>query len=118
MAAIFAFSSLPDPPSAPGVGDKTQHFAAYAGLGLVTLRATTGGALAGVRAVPAVSAWAIATFYGATDEYHQSFVPGRSSDLADVLADALGAAAAVAGAWLSGILLRSRRVRGTSPRVP
>jgi VanZ family protein len=118
MAAIFAVSSLTDPPSAPGVDDKTGHFAAYAGLGLVTLRATTGGAIVGLRAAPAVTAWAIAAFYGATDEYHQSFVPGRTSDLTDLAADALGAAVAVAAAWLSGILLRSRRVRGASPRLP
>jgi VanZ family protein len=108
MAAVFALSSMPEPPSPPGIGDKTQHFAAYAGLGLVTLRATTGATLAGLGAGPAVTAWAIATAYGASDEYHQRFVPGRSPDVLDLGADALGAAGAIAAAWLSGILLRSR----------
>jgi VanZ family protein len=34
---------------------------------------------------------ALAIAYGVTDEIHQSFVPGRRADPADVLADALGA---------------------------
>jgi len=108
MAAIFGLSSMPEPPSPPGLDDKTQHFAAYAGLGLVTLRATSGATLAGLGAGPAVTAWAIATAYGVSDEYHQRFVPGRSQDVLDLRADALGAAGAIAAAWLSGILFRSR----------
>ncbi|MGE0362017.1 MAG: VanZ family protein [Vicinamibacterales bacterium] len=108
MAVIFVLSAMPEPPSPPGIDDKTQHFTGYAGLGLVTLRATSGASLTGLGAGSAVAAWAIATAYGASDEYHQSFVPGRSQDLLDLRADALGAAAAIAAAWLSGILLRSR----------
>jgi VanZ family protein len=41
----------------------------------------------------------IATAYGAIDEFHQSFVPGRSSTVADGIADAAGAAL---GAWIVG----------------
>lgn len=108
MAAIFAVSAMPEPPSPPGLDDKTQHFAAYAGLGVVTLRATAGGTLAGLGPGPALAAWAIAVAYGASDEYHQSFVPGRTQDVLDLRADAIGAAAAIGAAWLSGILLRSR----------
>lgn len=33
--------------------------------------------------------------YGVTDEYHQSFIPGRSSSIWDMLADTLGAGLAV-----------------------
>ncbi|MEM4292549.1 MAG: VanZ family protein [Thermoplasmata archaeon] len=35
-------------------------------------------------------AWCLGTVYAATDEYHQSFVPGRSADWKDVVADASG----------------------------
>lgn len=99
MAAIFAVSSLSHPPSPPQISDKVQHFAGYSGLGLVTLRAVAGGQAAGVTAGAAATAWAIASAYGVSDEVHQRFVPGRASDLADVLADALGAAAGILGAF-------------------
>lgn len=38
--------------------------------------------------------------YGATDEWHQSFVPRRSPDAADLLHDGIGAAAAMIAVWL------------------
>ena len=42
------------------------------------------------------AAWALATAWGAIDELHQLWVPGRSSDPWDWLADAIGAAAGIA----------------------
>lgn len=110
MGAIFVLSSMSQPPSPPQVSDKTQHFAAYGGLGLVALRATSGGRLAGVTAGAAAAAWAVASAYGVSDEIHQRFVPGRSPEAADVIADALGAAAAILGAF--GIIRGSRALSG------
>jgi VanZ family protein len=115
MAVIFALSATPEPPAPPGLDDKAQHAIAYGGLGLVTARATAGGALSGLTGASALAAWAIAAAYGASDEWHQRFVPGRTSDWRDLRADAVGAGAAIAAAWLSGILLRSRRGRGAFP---
>ena len=40
-----------------------------------------------------VLAFVIAVLYGISDEWHQSFVPGRHPDIFDVLTDAIGAAA-------------------------
>lgn len=37
----------------------------------------------------------ICVLYGITDEFHQSFVPGRSPDLIDIRNDAIGAAIAM-----------------------
>lgn len=42
---------------------------------------------------------AFCILYGAADEYHQSFIPGRSPSPADLFADALGAGFAVYG-WI------------------
>ncbi len=70
--------------------DKVVHFAVYGLIGTLVCRAARpgwGGA---------VAAFAVVSAYGATDEWHQSFVPGRSSELADWVADSLGAATAVA----------------------
>ncbi|MEZ5290496.1 MAG: VanZ family protein [Vicinamibacterales bacterium] len=109
MALIFWASSLPSPPSPAQVGDKVQHFAAYAGLGLVTIRATAGGRIRGLTLAAVGLAWAIAAVYGVTDEWHQAYVPGRTSDIADVAADWLGAGLAAVGAGAFGIIARSRR---------
>ena len=50
-------------------------------------------------------AWLLALTYAATDEFHQSFVPGRSASIFDVLIfDNLGAMIAL---WLSSHFGRS-----------
>lgn len=87
-AIIFALSSRSTLPTGLGGGlDKVAHFGAYAVLGALLAH----GALAwGLRlGWPLVLGLA----YAASDEFHQSFVPGRHSDVADWLADALGVAA-------------------------
>jgi VanZ family protein len=108
MAAIFVVSSMSSPPAPPGVSDKSLHWVTYAVLALLTLRALAGGAWAGVRARTVLLAWLVATLYGATDEWHQRFTPGRHADWYDLLADALGAATAVGGAWAWSIIRRFR----------
>jgi VanZ family protein len=52
------------------------------------------------------TAWLIATAYGATDEWHQSFVPNRHAEFRDLQADALGACAGVIAVWAWGIIRR------------
>lgn len=47
--------------------------------------------------------------YGATDELHQLFVPGRSSEIFDLLADAVGAGICIL------IVYIAHRLRRTSP---
>ena len=44
----------------------------------------------------ALTATLLVTAYGVTDEYHQSFVPGRTADPADVVKDLAGAVVACA----------------------
>ncbi len=96
MAALYWISSLSDPGELPpGVSDKVAHFVAYAVLGTLALRACAGGRWVGVTGRAAVRAAGLAAAYGAFDEIHQRFTVGRHSSMADWVADALGACAAV-----------------------
>ena len=47
----------------------------------------------------AITAWALAFLYALTDEYHQSFVPGRDTSGLDLGVDGLGAALGVWWRW-------------------
>lgn len=69
--------------------DKIVHFHVYGLLATLTCRLGAGWRAAG---------WALlaASLFGVSDEWHQSFVPGRSVEFEDWLADTLGAALAVA----------------------
>lgn len=96
MAGIFVASNVPNLGDLPGgMSDKTAHLLAYAGLGVLVLRATSGARWSGVTGRSALAAWLVAVAYGVSDEIHQRFVPGRASELADLAADATGAALAV-----------------------
>jgi len=90
-ALIFFLSSrqtLPEPPGPLG-WDKLQHALGYAAGGFLLARA------AGVRGRGMWIAIALGLLYGASDEVHQVFVPGRNSDVHDWLADATGVLAGV-----------------------
>ena len=107
MAMIFGFSSsstVPTPPA--GLSYYHVHFALYLGLGVLTARAM-GKGLRNVSWRAAAAAVVISTLYGVSDEYHQLFVPGRSFDVLDMLADAIGA---IAGAGAAGAWSRIRRL--------
>lgn len=111
MAVIFFASSLPNVKRLPAdVSDHTAHFAGYAVLGLLVLRGCAGARWAGVTARTTLLAWLICSVYGATDEIHQMFTPGRTPAVDDWVADALGAAAAVGAGLVVAMVLR-RRVR-------
>jgi VanZ family protein len=107
MAVIFVLSAQPQPPLPSQVSDKQGHSLGYMGLAVTVGRALGGGLAAGISLRTSVAAWAIASSYGATDEWHQSFVPGRSADVRDWFADAAGAFIGAAACWAWGII-RSR----------
>ena len=78
----------------------------YAVLGFLWLRAATTGVIAPRTVL--VTLVAIAVF-GAADEWHQQFVPNRSADPADWVADVTGAALGM-GALAA---FKPRRIKGT-----
>jgi VanZ family protein len=113
-ALIFWASSQPNPfPFVPeGIlsRDKLLHAAAYAVLAGLLGAALAARGLGEGRAVALAALLAAA--YGASDEWHQSFVPGRRADLADLAADAAGAIAGAAAAVLASRAPRGRRLAG------
>ena len=101
MAMLFGFSSLSTLPTPPGnLSFYDMHIAAYAGLGALTARAAAKG-MRDVSWRAVVLASAISSLYGGSDEYHQLFVPGRTFDVLDLAADAIGSVvgASAVGAW-------------------
>jgi VanZ family protein len=110
---IFYLSSLsqPVPWLTRHVWDKALHATEYAGLGaLLALAVAETVALRPTALL--LTAAALATFYGATDEFHQHFVPGRNADWHDLLADFIGG---TLGA-LIGIAFHARFLTGRWPR--
>jgi VanZ family protein len=94
MAVIFIASSFPSA-NLPRFGfwdvvvKKGGHLTGYALLAVAYLRAlSNGGPISTRRAILAVG---LAGLYAASDEFHQSFVPGRGAAAADVMIDATGA---------------------------
>jgi hypothetical protein len=110
MAVIFGFSATPDIGRLPGgVSDLTAHFAGYGLLGGLVVRAIAGGRWAGVTPAAAAGAWLFSAAYGVSDEFHQSFVPGRTPSGIDWVADAAGAAVAIAAVLLVSRIVQRRR---------
>ena len=109
MAVIFYFSGLNDPSLPPGTNDKTWHAIGYAGLAVVICRALAGGLGSRLTRRDAIIAVVMAVGYGLTDEWHQTFVPGRGWDINDLAADAAGACAGTIASWAWGIITAKER---------
>ena len=87
MGVIFWFSAQPDAAlnfGQPEFFSKATHVIEYAILGWLIQRAR-GDKNAWWQS------WLIALVYAATDEFHQSFTPGRTPRVTDVMIDAVGA---------------------------
>ncbi|HUE75358.1 MAG TPA: VanZ family protein [Chloroflexota bacterium] len=81
---------------------RISHFGAYSILALL-LVIGTGSSVRGL-----LAAFIIASLYGVTDEIHQSFVPGRSGRLEEVVLNTVSAAVAVV--MVHVVILNRRRL--------
>jgi VanZ family protein len=112
-ALLFWLSSGPIdiPPSIEFNGvDKVAHVCVYAVLsGLVVYGLRRSGRSWTIRALIWIPVLYVA-LYGASDEFHQSFVPGRSCDFFDWLADVTGGLGA-ATAFSLFFCVRAKRLR-------
>ncbi len=106
-AVVLIATSWPNP-GAPAVqgGDKLAHLALYAGLAWLGARALWAG---GRRPSAAPVAVAVVLF-GAADEWHQRFIPGRSTSAADWAADCAGAALGTLAASAAARRAADRRI--------
>ncbi len=71
--------------------DKFLHFIAFGILGIFTYRGFIHAEWRFIRINAALLSILLTIIYGATDEIHQSFVPGRYPSFTDWYADAAGA---------------------------
>lgn len=94
MATIFAMSHRSTVPTPPGFSASLTsvlgHFTVYFIL-VILIWWALGSVLS-----PSMRrygfAWSLAVLYALSDEWHQSFVPGRTPDIFDIATDAVGAA--------------------------
>jgi VanZ family protein len=115
-AVIFCLSQIPGadvPPVFFGM-DKLLHAGVYGILGFLVL-----GALSGtVQVRPIPRPWLavlMVVAYGVLDEFHQHFVPGRTPDILDVMADAAGG---MLGVWLFHRIVSPRLAPRRAPPEP
>ncbi len=112
MGLIFYLSAQPDLPGPPEpwlaeLFSNIAHFGVYAALAYWWWRALSRGKKLDRASLGL--AFVVSVLYGISDEYHQSFVPGRDPSPLDVLVDAAGAATAL---WVA-----RRRIKSSPRRV-
>ena len=90
-------------------GDKLGHLVLYGMLGATLSRARR------LQAVPYAALVLIGALYGASDEWHQSFVPGRQVSAFDWIADLVGVAV---GLWLAHTFFMERPMNPVASMTP
>jgi VanZ family protein len=106
--ALFVGTSMPsmNVPSFT-LNDKLVHFTAFFILAfLLSLSILYQNKYQILKNFYIVSAFIISSLYGLIDEFHQIFIPGRSSDILDWTADSAGA---LAGVLIVSFLLKRFR---------
>ena len=102
MLVIFSFSSFPTAKTShvywqDFVVKKLAHITEYAIFTVLLYRALINSSMGKKKA--AILSILLAVLYGASDEFHQSFTPGREPRVRDVLFDAFGSILSVYYIW-------------------
>ncbi len=98
--------------------DKVEHIIQYAILGFLLYHTLKNSPYATSRNYAPIFAVIIGVAYGATDEFHQFFVPGRTTSIWDLLADSIGILIAQALIFVQGRLLNGRLSNFSKKRMP
>ena len=115
VALTLTLTSIPNPefgPLFPGA-DKVAHFGFYGVVGFlfVLWRRETGKGAAGAVVWAAI----FAALLGAVDEFHQQWIPGRSMEFFDWVADFAGGTAGAFGAAVAASQLPFLLTRKNQP---
>jgi len=99
---IFSFSSIPTAHVSQihwkdFIVKKTAHMTEYAIFTVLLYRAFLGGGASKKKAF--LYAFLVCVLYAMTDEFHQSFTPGREPTLRDVGFDTIGSSIAIYSLW-------------------
>ena len=106
---LFLLTSWPNPPAIRAGGfplDKLTHFLLYAVEAFLLFRAIAWPGRPGFAPWRVLTLVAILAVWGAMDEAHQEWIPGRMMDSGDLAADVAGAAA---GATSAALLFQRKR---------
>jgi VanZ family protein len=100
MGVIFILSAQPSLPEYPDtlldlILKKSAHIMEYGLLAFLLWRALSPGRWGALSRSALVTAFLVSVLYALSDEYHQTFVPGRHGRLMDVGIDAVGALVAL-----------------------
>jgi len=108
-AGLVLFLSLMPDSGEPGYGwDKANHFAAYAVMSFLFMRAAAGGRPS-IRA--AVAAISVVSLFGIGVEFLQSLTSTRKAEALDALANGLGAALGVGVVALLSLIKNRAEVK-------
>jgi len=107
---LFAITSWPRPPEIPVLSgipnfDKVVHFGLYAAESFLLYLAIRWPGRARFSLLRVLALTGLMAAWGTVDEVHQTWIPGRSCDPEDALADTAGGAA---GALVASALVRRR----------
>jgi len=97
---ILVGTSLPRAPGPDVVGfDKVSHLIAYGVLGVLLMHSLL---RCQCQALPKAAAFTLGAgaVFAALDELHQSWIPGRHTDIRDFAADCVGLLLAIAATWM------------------
>jgi VanZ family protein len=107
MAVIFYLSSIPGRDIQAPVSDVALHLAEYFILMLLVLFSLGKGLFRSMPGKVYVFAFVLTFLFGLSDEFHQSFTPGRQPSLKDLAVDG---AAALLALGFHHIVAKIRRV--------
>lgn len=114
---LFTLTSWPRPPRVPILStipnfDKVVHFGLYALEAFFLYQAVRWAGRVGFSLVRVLIITGVMAFWGTVDEIHQLWIPGRSAEVGDAVADTTGGAVGALAASLLAAESKPGRVEG------